>query len=317
MCVPFEQILVSPLSGGMLIKLDIEEGKKVKQGQLLGAIDDTEYRADYLLTKARLAEAVAKLDEMVNGNRPQEIEQAQATHQESEELLRQYYAEFNRNELMKRGRSVVADTDYDKAKFAYATQIARVKMNKASLSMMIEGTRKEKIDAGKAVVDQLKAELLKQKKRLDDCQIRAPVDGTILTKETAAGNFVNPLAFTTNSAVCKMADLTNLEIDLTIQEREISKIVVGQRCRIRPDAYPDRIYDGKVSRIMPIADRGKGAVPVRVKVFVPPQEQGDYLKPEMSVFVTFLRAEKGPGARDQGQGPGIRERQNNFRFSRS
>src|SRR5204863_7067269 len=46
--VPFETILVSPLSGGMLIMLDIYEGKKVKKGDLLGAIDDTEYRADYL-----------------------------------------------------------------------------------------------------------------------------------------------------------------------------------------------------------------------------------------------------------------------------
>ena len=52
------------LSGGMLIKLDIKEGQKVNKGEILGVIDDTEYRADYLNTKARLMEAEAKLEEM-------------------------------------------------------------------------------------------------------------------------------------------------------------------------------------------------------------------------------------------------------------
>jgi multidrug resistance efflux pump len=289
--VPFESILVSPLSGGMLVKLDIFEGKKVKQGELLGLIDDTEYRADYLNTKARLLEAEAKLLEMRNGNRPQEIEQVAASLQEAEALLKQCDAEYKRN--MQIGPKVAGATDYDKARFTYETQMAKVRSYKAYLSLMEEGTRQEKIEAGEATVEQLRAELIKQKKRLDDCRVKAPVTGTILTKETAAGNFINPLAFNTNSALCKMADLSQLEIDLSIQEREIAKIEKGQKCRIRPDAYPDRLYHGEVSRVMPIADRGKGAVPVRVKVFVPEGEQGEYLKPEMSVFVSFLRTDKG------------------------
>jgi hypothetical protein len=67
-----------------------------------------------------------------------------------------------------------------------------------------------------------------------------------------------------------------------------SAIQISQECRIHTDAWPDRVYDGVVSRLMPIADRAKAAVPVRVKVSIPADEEGMYLKPEMGAIVTFL-----------------------------
>ena len=85
-----------------------------------------------------------------------------------------------------------------------------------------------------------------------------------------------------------------LSLVKSIQERDIAKVFVGQKCRIRPDAYPDHVYDGVVSRMMPIADRAKGAVSVRVKVEIPKKEEeeqkkGRWLKPEMGVIVSFLK----------------------------
>ena len=90
-------------------------------------------------------------------------------------------------------------------------------------------------------------------------------------------------------SLCEMADLSDLEVELKIQERDVSKIFKGQKCKIRAEAWPDRVYEGYVSRLMPIADRGQGAVPVRVKISVPPEEEGVYLKPEMGAVVTFLK----------------------------
>ena len=58
------------------------------------------------------------------------------------------------------------------------------------------------------------------------------------------------------------------------------------------EAYPDRVYAGVVSHLMPIADRSKGAIPVRVKLTVPREEEGVYLKPEMGAIVSFYGAEK-------------------------
>jgi hypothetical protein len=48
-------------------------------------------------------------------------------------------------------------------------------------------------------------------------------------------------------------------------------------------------YEGTISRLMPIADRGKGAIPVRVKIKVSPEEEGVYLKPDMGVIVSFMK----------------------------
>jgi hypothetical protein len=95
-----------------------------------------------------------------------------------------------------------------------------------------------------------------------------------------------------------MADLYNLEVDLAIAERDIAKVFKDQECRIKPEAYSNRIYKGYVSRIMPMADRSKSSVPVRVKIEFPavdskgeplPKEaQGEFLRPEMGAIVTFL-----------------------------
>jgi len=93
-----------------------------------------------------------------------------------------------------------------------------------------------------------------------------------------------------------MADLSDLEVDLNIQERDISVVKVGQKCRVRAEAYSDRIYEGHVDRLMPIADRAKGAIPVRVKIRIPPEEEGVYLKPEMGAIVTFLNQQVTPPA---------------------
>jgi multidrug resistance efflux pump len=139
-----------------------------------------------------------------------------------------------------------------------------------------------------AQVDQAAADLAKAEWQLNNCIIRAPTSGTILKKNAEEGSLVNPIAMQGFYSLCEMADLSDLEVDLTIQERDISKISQGQSCKVRAEAFPDRVYEGKVSRLMPTADRSKGAIPVRVKVTVPANEEGVYLKPEMGALVSFL-----------------------------
>ena len=115
----------------------------------------------------------------------------------------------------------------------------------------------------------------------------------MLTKYAELGNLVNPLAFGGSSkAVCDMADLSDLEAELDITERDVAKVKKGMPCKVRAEAYPDRVYEGVVDRLMPIANRAKGAVPVRVKVRVPKDEEGVYLKPEMGAVVSFLQPGK-------------------------
>ena len=147
-------------------------------------------------------------------------------------------------------------------------------------------------DEAEAAANLAQAELDKAEWQFSNCIIRAPISGTILKKNAEEGSLVNPIAMQGFYSLCEMADLSDLEVDLTIQERDISRIFKDQQCKVRAEAYPDRVYDGYVSRLMPTADRAKGAIPVRVKVKVPADEEGVYLKPEMGALVSFLKKQK-------------------------
>ena len=78
----------------------------------------------------------------------------------------------------------------------------------------------------------------------------------------------------------------------------MSKIFRGQLCQVRPEAFPERVYEGQVSRLMPTADRAKSAIPVRVKLKVPKEEEGVYLKPEMGAVVSFLKKTEVPSSKN-------------------
>lgn len=285
--IPAHQILVSPKVNGMVTKLRIIESQRVQKGEVLAELEDTEFRADRDRAKAMLESARQNLDELERGFRPEEIEQARADLAESEVQRVQLEADYKRAAEML-AKKVLARESYDAAVSKFQAMDNRVQRLKLVLKLMEEGPRIERINVAKAQVGQAEAELAKAEWRLENCIIRAPISGTILKKNAEEGSLVNPIAMQGFFSLCEMADLSDLEVDLTIQERDISKVFKGQKCRVETEAFPDRVYPGEVSRVMPTADRAKGAISVRVKVKVPTEEEGVYLKPEMGALVSFL-----------------------------
>src|SRR5262249_51977980 len=163
--------------------------------------------------------------------------------------------------------------EYEQAEYAYKAMEQRAVKLKQELELMVKGARDERRAAAEAEAQQAEAEvrqaaaeLRTTEWNLDNCTVRAPVSGTVLIKRAEKGNLVQPMAFNGSTSLCDMADLADLEVELSIQERDIANVAVGQQCRLRPEAYQQRVYEGKVDRLMPIADRAKGAITVRVKV---------------------------------------------------
>ncbi len=286
--IPAHQILVSPKVNGMVVKLRITESQRVRKGDVLAELEDTEFRADRDRATAILASAKHNLEELERGNRPEEISQARAELAEAEAQQTQLAADYKRSAEML-SKKVISREAYDSSLSKYQAMERRVQRLQFALKLMEEGPRIERINVARAQVGQAAAELAKTEWRLDNCIIRAPISGTILKKNAEEGSLVNPIAMQGFYSLCEMADLSDLEVDLTIQERDISKIFKDQKCKVRAEAFPDRVYDGYVSRLMPTADRAKGAIPVRVKVKVPADEEGVYLKPEMGALVSFLK----------------------------
>lgn len=287
--IPAHQILVSPKVSGMVVKLFIEEGMRIEKGQVLGELEKVDYEADVRRAQASLLLARSRRDLMRAGSREEEREQAKAELAEAERQLEQYRQEHERNvALRKKDKTLVSDSAFEEQASLYESAIQKVKRLAFRRDQVLNGNRKEEIEAAEAEVEQFEAELQKAEWRLSNCTIRAPISGTVLKKNAEEGNIVNPVAFNGSFSLCDLADLSDLEVDLSIQERDISKVYPQQACQIRSEAYPDRVYEGFVDRLMPIADRAKGAIPVRVKVKVAKSEEGVFLKPDMSAVVTFL-----------------------------
>jgi multidrug resistance efflux pump len=286
--IPAHQILISPKVAGMIESLNIEEGKHVKKGEILAQLETVDYQADHDHCVANFESCWQKWLELFSGNRPQEIKAAKARLDEMDAQKEQLYLDFKRNTRLT-GTNAVAVKDYEQAVSAYRAMERRSMQMRQDYELMLEGPRPEKIDAAWADVLQAGADVAKAKWRLDNCSIRAPIAGTILIKRAELGNLVNPIAMQGSTSLCEMADLADLEVDLNIEERDIARVFKGQTCKIRPEAYPERVYEGVVARLMPQADRSKSAIPVRVKVKVPKEEEGVYLKPEMGVVVGFQK----------------------------
>jgi len=282
--VPARQILVSPEVSGRVIELHVVEGKRVAKGEVLARLDPKDFQDDVDRARAAVEAARQRLAEL-EATRPEEMGAAQAELAEAEAQLVQLRAESRRAEELRR-QNVLSAQDWELADSRYRAMDQRVRRLRHALKLL-EASRDKRIAAAQADVKQAEAELSKALWRLSKCTITAPISGTILKKNAEEGNLINPIAFNGSYSLCDMANLADLEVELSIPEREIAKVSLNQKCRVRAEAYPDRIYQGYVSRLMPIADRGKGAVPVRVKVLVPAEEEGVYLKPEMGAVVSF------------------------------
>jgi len=285
--IPAHQILVSPKVSGMIVTFNVEEGRRFNKGDILAVLEQTDYAADLQRAEANVRLMRERLRELQNGNRPEEIKEAEADLQEAQAVVPQLEAEYKRTTELRR-KSAATPQELELAESKYFAQIRRVQKLTYALQLMEIGPRQERIEIAKAELAQADADVVKAKWRLGNCTILAPVTGTILKKNAEEGNVVNPVAMNGSFSLCDMADLSDLEVDLNIQERDIARVQVGQRCRVRAEAYPNRIYEGVVDRLMPIADRAKGAIPIRVKIQIPADEEGVYLKPEMGAIVSFL-----------------------------
>lgn len=132
---------------------------------------------------------------------------------------------------------------------------------------------------------------------LENTVIRAPFDGTVLTKNADVGEVVAPLAASafSKSAVVTIADLRSLQVEADVSESNLEGVSVGQSCEIVLDAYPDQRYPGYVAMIVPTADRAKATVQVKVAF----RSYDGRVLPEMSAKAHFLPAELGATADTQ------------------
>src|SRR5438128_9605407 len=94
------------------------------------------------------------------------------------------------------------------------------------------------------------------------------------------------------SFVVTLADLSDLQVELDINQNDFNRIVPDQACTVTTDAYPDRVYNCRVDEISPEANRQKATIQVKVKLLQP----DTYIRPDMNARVAFLEPAAPSGA---------------------
>lgn len=136
-----------------------------------------------------------------------------------------------------------------------------------------------------ASIDVARARIKQYEVALENTLIRAPFDGTVLTKNAEVGEIVAPFGGSTTSktAVVTIADMNSLLVETDVSESNIERILINQDCEIILDAYPEKSYQGFVFKIVPTADRSKATVLVKVGF----KNYDSRVLPEMSAKVSF------------------------------
>jgi RND family efflux transporter MFP subunit len=232
---------------GRLEYLGVEEGDQVKEGQIIAKLESSDVAAALAQTKANLAAARAQLP------------QSQADLQEATIQYARYKTLV--------AEQLVPRADFDAAEARYKRAIAAVAADSAAIRAAVAAVRAAEV-------------------AVENTNIRAPFDGTVLTKNADVGEVVAPFGSATSAraAVVSIADMSSLEVEADVSESSIQRIKPGQPCEIVLDAYQDTRYPGVVSKIVPTADRAKATVLTKIK-FV---QRDERVLPEMSAKVTFL-----------------------------
>ncbi len=268
--VAHHKIQVAAKVVGKVAWIGVEKGDRVERGQAIARLEDDEYRAQLQQAKGQLAALEARLEELRNGSRPEEIKFARANLEREKADLANAKVNLERAERLLKDQ-VFSQQSYDDAKTRYDMQAARVAAFDEAYQLVKLGPRQEVIAQVRGELERAKGAVALAETQLANTVIRAPLTGTILERAVEPGEFVTTNFVGERGAkgyVVLLADLNDLQVALDLNQSELendfAKLGPKQRGVIRTAAYRDRRYQGYIEEIAPEADRQKTTVQVKV-----------------------------------------------------
>ena len=240
-----EEVRVSSELSGRLKAVNVEEGDRVRQGQVLAEIQNDDYRARVQEAEAELALREAELRRTVNGARTQERREAEASMQAAQAVLNNAKSEA----LRRRGladRNVISRDEADRYERAFEVAQAEYEQAAQHFALVDADAREEDRAHAEATVATAKAQLAEARAYLEKSYVRAPINGVILRKLRHTGESVSTQF---DSPVVTMADDSVLRVRLDVDESDVSKLRVGQRAYVTAEAYGDHKFWGSVIRV--------------------------------------------------------------------
>jgi RND family efflux transporter MFP subunit len=249
---PRRRATVAAKITGRVTGVFFDEGNRVKEGQLLATLDDSDVRR-------ALDSAVADRNS------------TQAGIQDFEVQLR--YAEIQlRRATELKAASVQSQDQLDNAQTAADSLRAKIALAK----QQVAGANARIQEAQQAV---------------DNCTIKAPFSGIIVSKDAQVGEMVSPISAGggfTRTGIATIVDMNSNEVEVDVNEAYIARVQPGQRVTSTLDAYPDWQIPSHVRTVIPTADRQKATVKVRISF----DKLDPRILPDMGVKVAFLNDEE-------------------------
>jgi len=239
---------VSAQITGTLTEVLIDEGFRVKKGQVLARLDDTGLKAGLAAAEAQVRTAEANL-----GQLRAQLAQAQADERRQAEL---------------NAAGMTTRQSREQSATAVKTVTAQ-------------------LEAGQRQIEAAQAQVRQARVNFDYATVRAPFDGVVTARAAQVGEIISPLSAGggfTRTGVGTIVDMESLEVNVDVNEAYIAQVKPDMPCEAILDAYPDWKIPAHVVAVIPSADRGKATVKVRVAL----ENKDERVVPDMGVRVSFL-----------------------------
>jgi len=266
---PLSRVRLGAAVVGTVTDVRVREGVHVKEGQVLVVLDDAEARGAVLQAQAAVTDAEAQVEEtkqILRAIATAELQRAEATLARAE-------TDYRRVKDL-HGDGIVSDDQLGLARQALA--VARSEHQVATLQVSRvknDGTSQKRAEAA---LMQARGQLERASASLEHTRVRAPGNGTIITRDVEPGDTVQ-----VGRVLMEMTLDAETQVTAEPDERNLALLRPGQRARASSDAFPERSFAARVVYVSPAVDAQRGTIEVRLAVDDPP----DYLRPDMTVSV--------------------------------
>ena len=296
---PNFKVEVKSKASGEVLSFPFEDGDHVKKGALLLQLDKSDEKRNVAKARTELSSSSAKLKKAETAlllqktkydsdikSSQSEIETALANLKESEDKLKR------QSELF--GKKFVSQESLDRAKTLFKVNQenliqAQTRLQTAKDSIHDITMKKNEIELVQSEVIRSGIAMAEVEERLDETEIFAPIDGVIIEKLVEEGQIIASGISNVSggTAIATIADMSRLFIIADIDETDIGSVKIGHAVRITADAFPNKIFKGKVTRIAP-----QGVIDNSITIFKAKIEvQGTgktLLKPMMSANIDIV-----------------------------
>jgi HlyD family secretion protein len=242
------EVNVASKTAGQLERLLVEEGARVKSGDILAVVDSSSLEIQLRQAEAGVALAEAQLELLLKGARIEDIRQAEGVLRQAEANLKLAEEEHIRIENLFAKQSATAQQK-DNLETRLAVAKAQYDVAKQALQKLERFARPEEIKQARARLDQAAAARDLLKKTIADSTIVSPTSGIVTHKAVEQGEYVGP-----GTTLLTIADLATVRLEIFVPESELGKIRLGQSADVRIDSYPRRTFGGEVIFISPEAE---------------------------------------------------------------